>query len=371
MKSTTCIVIGITGSSGKTTTKEMIASILQRRHRVFKTYKNGNDCWFTSQYLKQIKPSHEYAVLEFGMKHAGEITKHCQMIQPSIGLITNIGKAHIGNFKKGIQGIAASKSEIIRGMKPNGLLFTNADDPNSKRILYHKSFKGRIMTIGTKQQADYRAELIRYSINGMSFMVRLKGIHVHFHIPCIGIYNVHNALFAIAVCDQLGIPVSDIKQGLLHYERPYARMELHRLSNGSILINDAYNTKPELDAALDALQYLSRGKRKIAVIGGIADTGKWTQNIHYQAGKDLARANLHALYTFSAKGKYIAIGADQNGMKKHNVHVASMEELRQIVQREIKQGSVILFKGAARHNNTILMKFIERLLLRSQTRENN
>ncbi|MGC6585293.1 UDP-N-acetylmuramoyl-tripeptide--D-alanyl-D-alanine ligase [Paenibacillus sp. Dod16] len=369
MRSNKCVVIGITGSSGKTTTKEMIASILQQRHRVFKSYKNGNDCWFTSQYAKQIKPSHEYAVLEFGMKHAGEITKHCQLIQPDIGLITNIGKAHIGNFKHGINGIAASKSEIISGMKPNGLLVTNADDPNSKKLTFHDSFKGRIVTIGIKQTADYRAGNIRYSTQGMSFSVMLRGANEHFDIPSIGIYNVQNSLFAIAVCDQLGIPVSDIKHGLLHYERPYARMELNHLNNGAILINDAYNTKPELNAALDVLRYLSKGKRRVAVIGGITDTGKWTKNIHYQAGKDLARSDLHALYTFGTKGKHIAIGAKKNGMKKHVVHVASMAELKRKVQREIGLGSVILFKGAARNNNTILMRFIDRLL-GSKTREN-
>lgn len=369
MKSRKCLVIGITGSSGKTTTKEMIASILQQRHRLFKSYKNGNDCWFTSQYVKQIKPFHKYAVLEFGMKHAGEITKHCRLIRPDISLITNIGRAHIGNFKQGIDGIAAAKSEIIRGMKPNGILITNADDPYSKKLTIPDSFKGSKLTVGIRTKADVHARNIRYSNQGMSFSVKLRGNLEHFVIPSIGIYNVYNSLFAIAVCHQLGISPAIIRRGLQQYERPYARIQLHRLKNGTILINDAFNTKPELNAALDVLQFLSKKRRRIAVIGGISDTGRWRKSIHSKAGKDLAHSKLHALYTFGEDGKIIAAGATQAGLK-NVVHVASMSDLRQQVLREIGLGSVILFKGSVGKHPLKLMQLVEQLIQKLKAREN-
>lgn len=219
-------IIAVTGSYGKTTTKEMIASILQRRWRIFKSPKNKNIVSATRKHARLLRPAHQAAVLEYGMKGYGYIKRHCQQLQPDIG--TNVGRSHIGRFDGRIQGVAKAKSELIRYMKSTGTLILNTDDPYSK-LLQTKGFKGKIIRIGIRNQANYRAGQIRYARGGMTFRVKLNGTRHTFYIPILGRHHIYNALFAIAVSHRLGFTPKQMQDGLRTYVRPKGRMYVYNL----------------------------------------------------------------------------------------------------------------------------------------------
>ncbi|WP_339208208.1 UDP-N-acetylmuramoyl-tripeptide--D-alanyl-D-alanine ligase [Paenibacillus sp. FSL K6-3182] len=362
-------IIAVTGSAGKTTTKEMLASILERNRKTFKSFQNGNDIWFTSQYSKQIDSSYKAVVLEFGMKKAGDIRRHCRLIKPSIGVITTIGRAHVGHFKRGIRGIPNAKSELIRGMKQTGLLFINKDDRYSK-LLDLASFKGKILTIGIENHADYQANRIRYLKNGMSFNARLGKENAAFFIPGFGHFNVYNALFAIAVSHQLGCTIPQIKRGLKKYEQPYARLTVHRLPRNTILIDDSFNTKPELDAALDLLWKVGKRRKKIAVLGEIHDLGRHSKKIHFNVGKKLMEQSIDRLYTIGSHAKEIRKGAIQSELSKSKTnHFHSVSGLKRKLAQNMPIGSAILLKGSTGINQKVkLMHLAEWFIQQAHSR---
>ncbi|SFE33510.1 UDP-N-acetylmuramoyl-tripeptide--D-alanyl-D-alanine ligase [Paenibacillus algorifonticola] len=360
-------IIAVTGSSGKTSTKEMIASILQRRWKTFKSVKNGNDTWFTSQYKKKINSSHQAVVLEFGMRALGQIKRHCQLIRPNLGIITNVGRAHIGKFTNGLHGIAKAKSELITGMKPTGILFLNRDDKQS-RLLNVKRFKGKMITVGIHSQADFRAERIRYVRQGMKFNVRLDNNNHSFFVPCFGICNVYNALFAIAVSHRLGCTVSQIKTGLKKMEKPYARLSVQRTRNKITIINDSFNTKPELEPAMDVLLHAGSAKgRKIAVLGDIQDLGKYARAIHLKQGRKLGNKRLDLLYTFGVHSRYLGIGAIQSGFSPKKVkHFTKIASLKSALAQRLQTGNTILLKGSTNGHKVKLMHLAEWLIHKAQ-----
>ncbi|PQP85623.1 UDP-N-acetylmuramoyl-tripeptide--D-alanyl-D-alanine ligase [Paenibacillus sp. AR247] len=334
-------IIAITGSAGKTTTKEMLASILKQRWKTFKSFENGNDTWYTSQYKKQIRSADQAVVLEYGMKKKGDITKHCRLIKPWIGIITNVGKAHIGHFKNGLRGIAAAKSELIHEMDPSGVLFINRDDKNS-RLLQVKAFKGKVFTIGIYGPADYRAVKVTYTASGAKFSIRLRGKMKVFYIPCYGECNVYNALFAIAVSNHLGCSVSQIRKGLRRMEMPYARLSIKKMANRITIIDDSFNTKPELDPAVNVLQHHGWGnRRKIAVLGDIQDLGKYAKSIHLAQGRKLARKGLDLLYTYGRHSRYLGIGAMKLGLPRDKFkHFTNVADLKGQLSKQLRPGTV-------------------------------
>lgn len=356
-------IIAITGSSGKTTTKEMIASILQTRWRTFKSIENGNDTWFTSQYKKQINSCYKAVVLEYGMKKRGDIKRHCELIQPKIGVITNVGRAHIAHFKNGVRGIATAKSELITGMNRKGILFLNKDDHYSK-LLNHKSFQGQMITVGIRNKADFSAQHIRYSSKGMIFNVRLGKEEHTFHIPCFGKCNVYNALFAIAVSHHLGCSAAEIKRGFNNMKNPYGRLSVSKIRRKMIVINDSFNTKPELDSALDVLLHVgSNGGRKIAVLGDIQDLGKHAKTIHLAQGRRLGAKKLDLLYTYGLHSRYLGIGAQQTGMSSQQVkHFTRISSLKRALAMQRKTGGTFLLKGSTNGHPVKLMHLAEWLI---------
>ena len=207
-------IIAITGSAGKTTSKAFLASILSKKWNIFESKDYWNTTEHTKKHASEINPSHEAVVLEYGMAYPGVITDHCSIIKPNISIVTNVGLAHVGNFDGDIKKVAHAKSELIHGMDQEGVLFINKDDPNST-YLETENFKGKIITIGVKSAADYRAYDINYADNGMNFKMKLQGQEILLFIPILGEHHVYNALNAIAVADHLGFTPMEIKLGLL------------------------------------------------------------------------------------------------------------------------------------------------------------
>ncbi|MCZ8515778.1 UDP-N-acetylmuramoyl-tripeptide--D-alanyl-D-alanine ligase [Paenibacillus filicis] len=338
-------VIAVTGSAGKTTTKEMIASILRTRWNIFKSHSNQNLPPSTRRHIKQIRKQDRAAVLEFGMLKPGHIKAHCKVIQPSIGVITNVGTAHIGNVGNRVEGIARAKSELIRYMNPKGTLVVNADDRNSG-LLATQDFQGKRIRIGIRNKADYKAHSIHSTRRGVSFRVRLDGKDTEFFIPCLGDHNVYNALNAIAVTHRLRFTAKEIKTGLARYPIPYRRLVRTELPNRVTLIDDTFSSNPNAaKAALDVLASIGR-QRTIAVIGYMKDLGDYAVKGHKDVGRHASRKRVTRLFTVGSLARHIAQGAKEAGLPANRIRCfTSKPELHKALAAAIKPDTAILVKG--------------------------
>ncbi|OEF99344.1 Mur ligase [Vulcanibacillus modesticaldus] len=353
-------VIAVVGSAGKTTTKEMLASILSTRWKIFKSYGNANAPRHIAKYASRIKPFHKAVILEYGMSRHGEIRRSCKTIQPNIGIITNVGTAHIGNFGGSIIGIANTKSDLIRYMKPNGVLFLNVDDKNSK-LLDIKNFKGKIFTVGQINQANYKASDVRFVNGGMEFTMKLNEEKHKFFIPIYGKHNIYNALFAIGVAHYLGFNPKDIQDGLRKYRKPRRRLTVYRLGKSIIIIDDTFSANPNaVKAALDVMSYIGKG-RKIAVLGTMLEMGKYQIKGHRDVGKYLAEKQIDYLYTFGKGGAIIGQGAIEAGFPKERVkNFLSHDKLANYLIKNIKPNTTILFKAShGIHLNRVVRALLE------------
>ncbi|WP_274654848.1 UDP-N-acetylmuramoyl-tripeptide--D-alanyl-D-alanine ligase [Paenibacillus humicola] len=338
-------IIAVTGSAGKTTTKEMIASVLGVRWRIVKTQSNWNQPRATARSAKRIKPYHRAAVLEYGMLRNGQIRAHCKALQPTIGVITNVGTAHIGNVGNRVEGIAKAKSELIRYMKPSGLLVLNADDRNS-RLLAYRNFKGRLVKVGIRNRADYRAHGITAGRRGVRFRVKLDGKDEAFAIPCLGEHNVYNALNAIAVTHRLGFKAGEIRKGLARYPVPYRRLVRTELPRAITLIDDTFSSNPTATkAALDVLAQAGRS-RTYAVVGHMKDLGRYSAKGHKDVGAYAARKKVSRLYAIGKHARYIVHGARAAGLPAGRIRLFQTREgLHRALIADIKPGAAILVKG--------------------------
>jgi UDP-N-acetylmuramoyl-tripeptide--D-alanyl-D-alanine ligase len=341
-------VIAVTGSSGKTTTKEMIASILKRRWKIYKSAGNQNSRGNLIHHAKKINPSHRAIVLEYGMSAQGHLTRSCKIIQPNMAVITMIGTAHIGNLGGSLENLIRAKSEIILNMKQSGTLFLNADDVNSKRLKTAK-FKGKIIKIGINNDADYQALDVRFTKQGMLFGVNLHSIYHEFFIPILGTHNVYNALFAIAVSDRLGFSPEEIGEGLKAYRRPVRRLRIYHPNSDVCLIDDTYNANPNsVKAAIDVLCKIGE-ENNIAVLGSMSELGRYSRIGHKEVGRYLADKNIAYLFTYGDGAKLIGQEAVSHGFPSEKViHTMNRKALHQRLEKAINPGSTVLVKGS--HN---------------------
>ncbi|QSO52741.1 UDP-N-acetylmuramoyl-tripeptide--D-alanyl-D-alanine ligase [Alicyclobacillus curvatus] len=339
-------VIAITGSAGKSTTKEMVASVLATRWRIFKSVDNLNFFTHTRQYAKRIQPRHQAVVLEYGMSGAGHIKQHCLAIEPNYSVITNIGSAHIGAFGGDVRKLARAKSEIIRWMKPTGTVVLNKDDRNTS-LIDKGRFHGRTVTVGINNSATYQARSVRYSSAGMTFQVPLHGKTEQFTIPIYGRHHVYNALCAIAISDLLGFSPQQIRVGLRRYRRMQRRTTIHRFARNIVLIDDSYSSNPHAaKAAIDTLAQIGKGT-KIAVLGSMRALGSYAGKGHREVGQYIAGKNISRLYTYGVLAKQIGTAAVKAGMPaSHVIHFAKQDALHRHLLSHLTANTTILVKGS-------------------------
>ncbi|UFJ39018.1 YheC/YheD family protein [Brevibacillus humidisoli] len=351
--------ITITGSSGKTTTREMLASILQTKWRILKTSGNKNLPLHTKQTMQKLRANHQAVLLELGMGKPGAAHRHCRFIKPDIAVITNIGTAHFGNLGNSIRATAKNKSALIQYMNKNGILLINNDDHNSK-WLETDIHTGKILTIGVNRSADYRASMIQYRNEGMSFSVTIDGAAESFFIPSYGYHNVYNALFAIAIAHQLRFSVHDIRRGLARYTPPVKRLNVTNLNEGSLLIDDTVNANPQsVKSAVDVLVRIGESKRKVAVIGSMLELGDYTNEAHLEIGRYMAQNGVDAIYTLGKETEWVRQGALKAGLAAHQVHYfTNRQRMHAALQRENLANSVILVKGSRSMKMDITSTFI-------------
>ncbi|OEH92870.1 hypothetical protein BFG57_01925 [Bacillus solimangrovi] len=359
-------IISVTGSAGKTTTKSMIASILRERWKVFESANSRNTHVHTREHADLLKESvYQVAVVEYGMSYYKNIEKHCKQLQPSVGVITNVGTAHMGHFNGDVKEVAKAKSELIIGMEPSGVLYVNDDDENSQ-YLNTEAFQGTIRTIGTNQSCDYIASNIYYSLDGMKFEVTINNKKFPIYIPIYGNHNVYNALFAIAVSYEQGLSIEEIQNGLAKFMKPKRRITVDKLSENVLLIDDCHSSNPNaLKAAIDVLENISTFQN-VVVLGSMLELGKSSPSIHCEIGEYLVNKKVDYLFTYGRQARMIYNCAISAGFPPERAgHFANHTMLKHELAKRT-ENTTFLVKGSRKMNMEEIVEFIRELIIQQE-----
>ena len=335
-------VIAITGSVGKTSTKDIVANVVSKKYKTLKTEGNNNNNIGLPFTILRLQDE-EVAVIEMGMNHFGEISLLVSIANPTICIITNIGTSHIGNLGSR-ENILKAKLEILEGSKKEAVIINNDND------LLHKWQKENkenynIKTYGIKEQSDIMAEEIKLEENKSTFTCKINNVEEKINVPVGGEHFVLNALCAITVGEVLKIEADKIKSGIESFELTKKRMDIVELKNGIKIINDAYNAS--LESMTASLKVLSEFKeRKIAVLGDMFELGDFSEELHKKVGKEVIKNNIDILIACGENARYIADVAREK-MDKENVYILrKTEEIKPLLEKIVKNNDVILFKAS-------------------------
>ena len=340
-------VVAITGSAGKTTTKEVSAELLSLRYRVFRNKGNLNNHIGLPLSLLELRSRPEIAVVELGMNHPGEIRTLVGIAQPDVRVWTNVGDAHLGFFASA-DAIADAKAEILEGADGKSVLVANANDA---RVMSRAEwFLGRVVTFGIDVDADVRATRVEHrGLEGTSAELQTAAGHATLTTPLLGLGNLSNVLAATAVALQFDIPVSEIVETASRLKPATHRGELLRLPGGITLIDDSYNSSPAaLSLALDTLSAATGCARKVAVLGEMLELGDHAESLHRECGRRAAAAGLMLLVTVGgAPSRALAEGAIAAGLPPESViSVATRDEAADVALSRVRPGDLILVKGS-------------------------
>ncbi len=345
-----CRTVAVTGSVGKTTAKELIASVLSVRHKTFRTPGNHNSLIGMPLAMTEIPADTAWAVLEMGMSEFGEIERLSVAAEPDIAVITNIGTAHMEQLGSR-ENICRAKLEVLCGLRTGGILLLNGDEPLLRNI-GGKSYR-TVYVSAERENAQFFAKNIRVESDQTLFDIVWDGqVAQDLCIRVMGKHNVYAALFAFAVGIMSGMTPEEIREGLLIYEPSGYRQHLTH-SRGITFLEDCYNASPEsMDAALEVLHDYSRrsGKRSVAVLGDMLELGKQSGSLHRRVGAHLAYLEIDCLLTVGKNGNQIALGARQMGMSPdtimRNLDADDTERIVSQLAEIVREGDVVLFKAS-------------------------
>ncbi len=339
-------IVAVTGSNGKTTTKEFIAQILAHQWNTLKTEGNYNNLVGVPWTLFRLQKKHQAAVIEMGMNALGEIDRLAAITAPQVGVITNVARAHLEGLGS-VQHVARAKGELLRHIANDGVAILNADDPHSKALI--KRARGQVITYGFSPKAKVRGTAFKnQGFRSCSFRVTLKGKSHLFKLPLPGQYNATNALAAIAVGHYFGMKAIEMKQALATVELPGGRLDRRRLKNGTMIINDSYNANPDsVQQALSILASVPQRTRKIVILGDMLELGRSSRQAHREIGRNAGRLKPKHLIAVGDWAHEIAHGAKQAGLDATRIHTcADAMAARPIVKAQVKTGDLIFLKGS-------------------------
>ena len=335
-------VVAITGSVGKTSTKDIIASVVSTQYKTLKTEGNNNNNIGLPLTILKLK-DHEALVVEMGMNHFGEISLLTDIAKPTLAVITNIGTSHIGNLGSR-ENILKAKLEILEGMKIPKIIINNDND-----LLHNwyneNSEKLEIHTFGIENNSEVMGQDIKMKEESSEFTAVEDSKETNIKVPVGGKHFVYNALCAMTVGKVLNIPVDKIKYGIESFELTKKRMDIKKLENGAIIINDAYNAS--FESMKVSLEFLANhtGERKIAVLGDMFELGEYSEELHRKVGKEVVKNNIDMLICAGENAKYIIEEAKKSG-KIETYFMHNNEEIVEKLSQELRNGDVVLVKAS-------------------------
>ena len=347
-------VVQVTGSVGKTTTKEMIAAVLGAKYRVLKTPENFNNELGTPLTLLGLSAEHQAAVIETGMNHFGEIEYLGAMVRPDVAVISNIGDAHI-EFLGSRQGILQAKCEIFTHLKEGGLAVLNGDDA----LLDTVDIPFRTVRCGQSEHCQARiTEVADHGVEGITCTVETAKDVYHLSIPAPGVYMAYSASIAVAVAEELGLSHDEIVRGAAAYEPAGSRMRVVRLPEGRIILDDCYNANPQSVTA--ALEVLAKTEcdRRVAVLGDMGELGDLTEQAHYNMGALAAMLGIDFVVAIGKKAAKIADGTAQSGGEV--LHFATKEEAIGTLRQQLEPGTAMLVKASHAMHFGVLVEELQK-----------
>ncbi len=356
-------VVGVTGSNGKTSTKEMAASVLAERHTVLKTQGNLNNQIGLPLTLLRLDTSHEWAVAEMGMNHFGEIARLAQIAAPDIGVITNVGPGHLEGVGS-VGGVLAAKKELLDTMS-GGVAVLNGDDQTVAGLA--RDFKGKALFFGIGPGMDARALDYHQDPSGIRFLLDAGGTRLSVRLAMHGACMVANALAAAAVGLAAGIPPESIRAGLEKTPPVPGRQNVVLLRDGMGLVDDTYNSNPgSMAAALDTLRTLAAGGRAFLALGDMRELGRHAQKAHKALGGLAAAMGITKVFATGDYAAVVADGAVTRGMRKKDVETGGKEEITRAVIEALGPGDWVLVKGSRAMGMEEVSRAIQRAFARAE-----
>lgn len=311
-------VVAVTGTCGKTTTKEMIAQILRNKYQVVATESSKNALRFMNDYLMAIDDNTDFAVFETAITHPGNLIYECDFFKPTIGIITTIGIDHL-NWCKTFDNYIRTKGELLTGLGKDGILIINRDNKHIRKLDF-SNFKGKIITFGINKKADFQARDLVYDEKGMKFNLLYKNKYYPVYVPQFGEHNVYNALAALAAIVALKLDLNKAISHLARYRPIRSHTEIKKGIKGSLIIDDTWSSNPtSAEAALKVLKEIGRGKKKVAAFGQISYLGKYAEKYYEKIVKMLLRYQVDILITKDRASASIGNYAVKHGMDSKNV----------------------------------------------------
>ncbi|TCT26872.1 UDP-N-acetylmuramoyl-tripeptide--D-alanyl-D-alanine ligase [Melghiribacillus thermohalophilus] len=343
------VVIGITGSNGKTTTKDLFAEIFKIRFKTHKTSGNFNNHIGLPLTILKMDIDTEVLIVEMGMNHFGEIMVLSEIARPDVGVITNIGESHI-EYLGSREGIAQAKSELLAGLKDDGILIIDGDEP----LLEKLRERWKTITVGFDEDNDYVVENVQIEEDRTTFTMKNQ----EYSIPLPGGHQAKNAGYAIAAAERYEISSAAIQTALQKLEVTGMRFQKIVAQNGATIINDAYNASPtSMKASIEVVKQLS-AERKVLVLGDMFELGEWSESFHRSIGK-LIEPPISAVYTTGDASKWIVESIKDRGMPVQAYHIQNPDELSQKLKKELQKGTLLFFKAS---RGMKLEKVIEKLI---------
>jgi UDP-N-acetylmuramoyl-tripeptide--D-alanyl-D-alanine ligase len=335
-------VIGVTGSAGKTTTKEAVAQVLGARFNVLKSAGNLNNAFGVPLQLLRLEPGHEVAVIEMGMNHAGEIAALAKIAEPNWAVVSNVAPVHVEFFPDGLAGIARAKYELVESLPADGVAVLNKDDEYVKE--FGRGMGDRAVFYGTQHGAHVRAEAIEEAgVNGMRFDVVADGERAHVQLRLLGRHNVLNALAAIAVGLRSGMTLQECAAAAGELTPSDKRGEIITW-RGATLINDCYNSNPRaLDAMVDALMAMP-GERHIVIAGEMLELGSESEALHAACGRRMTERSVSAIVGVRGAAEALVAAAQEHGASAQ--FVATPEEAGAWMRENLRIGDIVLLKAS-------------------------
>lgn len=357
-------VIAVTGTSGKTTTKEMIKHILSRYLKITATVRNLNSSRRSLRNLLRIDHSTEAAVFETSVGKPGDVAYACKHLKPTIGIITNIGAYHLDTCRT-VENYIKAKAEMVSGLDDNGILIINSDDENTRKINL-KDFKGRIVYFGVKNKAHFQASNIKYSNNKMEFLMTFQNVKYPVFVQGYGEHQVYNALAAMAAVHELGIEMKEAAKILASYENLPHHLEMLNGINGSKIIDDTWNYNLSgLTAALKALvNNIAPGKKKVVMLGGLGKLGEHSTEIISGVGNLIADLGIDNLIIIGDTAEAVANAIkEKGGHTKINIFKDS-NRIYDLLKDLLDENTVTLVKCYRNLYSKPLLESLERIIVK-------